>query len=209
MLAAAHSQRLRVAEIDDDVAVFDALDCAVGDLADAVLVLAVLAVALGVGFCAAPWSASAAPDGSGPNISVSHDGDVKVVKGTATAVSDGRGSTAVAHGFGSYAEATGGTNNHALASGVGSTAIAKGGNNNTATASGTNSTAIAAGGSNNTAKATGTDSGAYAGYYPGLDVRQNSNNNNYASANGDSATAVAGAGDHNGHRWIQVVRAAT
>ena len=36
------------AEIDDDVAVFDALDRAVDDLADAVLVLAVLALALGL-----------------------------------------------------------------------------------------------------------------------------------------------------------------
>ena len=39
---------LGAAEIDDDVAVFDALDDAVDDLADAVLVLVVLALALGV-----------------------------------------------------------------------------------------------------------------------------------------------------------------
>ena len=39
---------LAAAEIDDDVAVFDALDLAVDDLADAVLELLVLAVALGV-----------------------------------------------------------------------------------------------------------------------------------------------------------------
>ena len=40
--------RLAAAEIDDDVAVFDALDHAVDDLADAVLELLVLALALGV-----------------------------------------------------------------------------------------------------------------------------------------------------------------
>ena len=39
---------LGAAEIDDDVAVFDALDGAVDDLADAVLVFAVLALALGL-----------------------------------------------------------------------------------------------------------------------------------------------------------------
>ena len=39
---------LAAAEIDDDVAVFDALDRAVDDLADAVLELLVLAVALGL-----------------------------------------------------------------------------------------------------------------------------------------------------------------
>ena len=39
---------LGAAEIDDDVAVLDALDGAVGDLADAVLVLVVLALALGL-----------------------------------------------------------------------------------------------------------------------------------------------------------------
>ena len=39
---------LGAAEIDDDVAVFDALDGAVDDLADAVLVLVVLALALGL-----------------------------------------------------------------------------------------------------------------------------------------------------------------
>src|SRR5204862_550751 len=44
---AAHDA-LAPAEIDDDVAVFDALDLTVDDLADAVLELLVLAVALGV-----------------------------------------------------------------------------------------------------------------------------------------------------------------
>ena len=44
---AAHD-RLAAAEIDDDVAVFDALDDAVDDVADAVLVFLVLAVALGL-----------------------------------------------------------------------------------------------------------------------------------------------------------------
>ena len=39
---------LAAAEVDDDVAVLDALDHAVDDLADAVLVLVVLAVALGL-----------------------------------------------------------------------------------------------------------------------------------------------------------------
>ena len=39
---------LGAAEVDDDVAVFDALDGAVDDLADAVLVLVVLALALGL-----------------------------------------------------------------------------------------------------------------------------------------------------------------
>jgi hypothetical protein len=39
---------LAAAEIDDDIAVFDALDRAVDDLADAVLVFVVLAVALGL-----------------------------------------------------------------------------------------------------------------------------------------------------------------
>ena len=46
-LVAAHD-RLAAAEVDDDVAVFDALDDAVDDLADAVLVFVVLAVALGL-----------------------------------------------------------------------------------------------------------------------------------------------------------------
>ena len=46
-LVAAHDA-LAAAEIDDDVAVLDALDEAVDDLADAVLVLVELAVALGV-----------------------------------------------------------------------------------------------------------------------------------------------------------------
>ena len=46
-LVAAHDA-LAAAEIDDDVAVFDALDHAVDDLADAVLELVVLAVALGL-----------------------------------------------------------------------------------------------------------------------------------------------------------------
>ncbi len=44
----AADDRLAAAEIDDDVAVFDALDRAVDDLADAVLVFVVLAVALGL-----------------------------------------------------------------------------------------------------------------------------------------------------------------
>jgi hypothetical protein len=44
----AADDRLAAAEIDDHVAVFDALDRAVHDLADAVLVFLVLAVALGV-----------------------------------------------------------------------------------------------------------------------------------------------------------------
>ena len=46
-LVAAHD-RLAAAEIDDHVAVFDALDDAVDDVADAVLVFLVLAVALGL-----------------------------------------------------------------------------------------------------------------------------------------------------------------
>ncbi len=46
-LVAAHDA-LAAAEIDDDVAVLDALDLAVDDLADAILELLVLAVALGV-----------------------------------------------------------------------------------------------------------------------------------------------------------------
>ena len=44
----AADDRLAAAEIDDDVAVFDALDRAVDDLADAVLVFVELAVALGL-----------------------------------------------------------------------------------------------------------------------------------------------------------------
>ena len=44
----AADDRLAAAEVDDDVAVLDALDRAVDDLADAVLVLVVLAVALGL-----------------------------------------------------------------------------------------------------------------------------------------------------------------
>src|SRR5690606_38279116 len=40
--------RLAAAKIDDDIAVFHALHCAVDDLADAVLVLLILAVALGL-----------------------------------------------------------------------------------------------------------------------------------------------------------------
>src|SRR5690606_4672562 len=46
-LVAAHDA-LAAAEIDDDVAVLDALDLAVNDLADAILVFLVLAVALGI-----------------------------------------------------------------------------------------------------------------------------------------------------------------
>src|SRR5690606_34645108 len=46
-LVAAHD-RLATAEIDDDVAIFDALDDAVDDLADAVAIFLVLALALGV-----------------------------------------------------------------------------------------------------------------------------------------------------------------
>ena len=46
-LVAAHD-RFAAAEVDDDVAVFDALDDAVDDVADAVLVFLVLAVALGL-----------------------------------------------------------------------------------------------------------------------------------------------------------------
>ncbi len=46
-LVAAHD-RLAAAEVDDNVAVFDALDDAVDDVADAVLVLFVLAVAFGL-----------------------------------------------------------------------------------------------------------------------------------------------------------------
>ena len=46
-LVAAHD-RLAAAEIDDDVAVFDALDDAVDDVADAILVFLVLPVALGL-----------------------------------------------------------------------------------------------------------------------------------------------------------------
>src|SRR6185503_16197540 len=45
-LVAAHDA-LATAQVDDDVAVFDALDAAVDDLAGAVLVLVVLALALG------------------------------------------------------------------------------------------------------------------------------------------------------------------
>ena len=44
----AADDRLAAAEVDDDVAVFDALDGAVDDLADAVLVFVELAVALGL-----------------------------------------------------------------------------------------------------------------------------------------------------------------
>ena len=46
-LVAPHD-RLAAAEIDDHVAVFDALDDAVDDVADAVLVFLILAVALGL-----------------------------------------------------------------------------------------------------------------------------------------------------------------
>ena len=44
----AADDRLAAAEIDDDIAIFDALDDAVDDLADAVLVFLILAVALGL-----------------------------------------------------------------------------------------------------------------------------------------------------------------
>src|SRR5262249_40713079 len=46
----AADDRLAAAEVDDDVAVLDALDRAVDDLADAVLVFLVLAVALGLAY---------------------------------------------------------------------------------------------------------------------------------------------------------------
>ena len=44
----AADDRLATAEIDDDIAVFDTLDGAVDDLADAVLVFVILAVAFGL-----------------------------------------------------------------------------------------------------------------------------------------------------------------
>ena len=60
-----------------------------------------VALGIGVGLSATPWAASAEPgngQGNGQNLSISKDGDIKVQKGTAEAMSS-EGSRAKAQGW--------------------------------------------------------------------------------------------------------------
>src|SRR6478609_2269175 len=82
-----------------------------------------LAVALGIGagLAATPWAASAEPgngQGNGQNMSISKNGDVKVQKGTAHALTTaGEGSTAKVKGENSTADAQSCTNCTAVVNG--------------------------------------------------------------------------------------------
>jgi hypothetical protein len=78
-------------------------------------------------------SAKPSDPGSGPNVSVSANGDQRVQKGTATSTADGTGSVAISrvHGDNSQATACDGDNNTATVTGDGLTAIAGPGQGNT------------------------------------------------------------------------------
>ena len=88
-------------------------------------------------------SAKPSDPGSGPDVSVSANGDQRVQKGTATSTADGTGSVAISrvHGDNSQATAVHGDN---------TATVAGDGDNNTATVTGDGLTAIAGPGQGNT-----------------------------------------------------------